>query len=108
MPSLRVLEAKRAGCSGKLVRCDRMTQVYSCYNPHSETKSLSAFLCGTTTDNTLKCRFRDFRGFPVAPLVENPPAVWKTWVQSLGWEHPLEKGKATHSGILAWRIPWTV
>ena len=33
------------------------------------------------------------------------PAVWETWVQSLGWEDPLEAGMATHSGILAWRIP---
>ena len=41
-------------------------------------------------------------------LVKNPPAVQETWVQSLGWEDPLEKGKATHSSILAWRIPWTV
>ena len=41
-------------------------------------------------------------------LVKNPPAVRETWVQSLGWEDPLEKGKATHSSILAWRIPWTV
>ena len=44
----------------------------------------------------------------VAQLVKNPPATWETWVQSLGWEDPLEKGKATHSSILAWRIPWTV
>ena len=44
----------------------------------------------------------------VAQLVKNPPAVWETWVQSLGWEDPQEKGKATHSSILAWRIPWTV
>ena len=44
----------------------------------------------------------------VAQLVKNSPAVWETWVQSLGWEDPLEKGKATHSRILAWRIPWTV
>ena len=42
--------------------------------------------------------------FWVAQLVKNPPAVTKTWVQSLGWEDPLEKGKATHSSILAWRI----
>ena len=34
--------------------------------------------------------------------------MWKTWVQSLGWEDPLEKGKAIHSSILTWRIPWTV
>ena len=44
----------------------------------------------------------------VAQLVKNPPAMQKIWVQSLGWEDPLEKGKATHSSILAWRIPWTV
>ena len=44
----------------------------------------------------------------VAQLVKNLPAVWETWVQSLGWKDPLEKGTATHSRILAWRIPWTV
>ena len=42
----------------------------------------------------------------VAQLVENPPAMRETWVWSLGWEDPLEKGKAIHSSILAWRIPW--
>ena len=46
---------------------------------------------------------------PVAQLVKNLSAMWETWVQSLGWEDPLEKGIfSTHSGILAWRIPWTV
>ena len=57
----------------------------------------------------------------VVQLVKNPPAMqetwvrslgweamWETWVQFLSWEDPLEKGKATHSSILAWRIPWTV
>ena len=44
----------------------------------------------------------------VAQLVKNLPAMRETWVRSLGWEDPLEKGKATHSSILAWRIPWTV
>ena len=43
----------------------------------------------------------------VAQLVKNPPPMRETWVWSLGWEDPLEKGKATHSTILAWRIPWT-
>ena len=42
----------------------------------------------------------------VAQLVKNLPAVQKTWVWSLGWEDPMEKGKATHSSILAWKIPW--
>ena len=40
-------------------------------------------------------------------MVKNPPAMLETRVQSLGWEDPLEKGKATHSSTLAWRIPWT-
>ena len=44
----------------------------------------------------------------VTQLVKSPPAMWQTRVQSLGWEDPLKKGKATHSSILAWRIPWAV
>ena len=40
-------------------------------------------------------------------MVENLPALQETWVQSLGWEDPLEKGMATHFSIHAWRIPWT-
>ena len=43
----------------------------------------------------------------VVEAVKNPPAMQKTWVRSLGWKDPLEKGTATHSNILAWRIPWT-
>ena len=43
----------------------------------------------------------------VAHLVKNLPAMRETWVQSLGWKDPLEKGKAIHSSIVAWRIPWT-
>ena len=43
----------------------------------------------------------------VAQLVKNPPAMWETWLRSLGGEDPLEKGKATHSSILAWRTPGT-
>ena len=45
--------------------------------------------------------------FLVAQSVKNLPAVWETGVQSLGWEEPLEEGMATHSSILAWRIPIT-
>ena len=44
----------------------------------------------------------------VAQLVKYLPAMQETWVQSFGWEDTLEKGKATHSSILAWRIPWTI
>ena len=43
----------------------------------------------------------------VAQMVKNPPAIRETWVRSLGWEDPLEKGTVLHSSILAWRIPWT-
>ena len=43
----------------------------------------------------------------VAQMVKNLPAVQETWVRSLGQDNPLEKGMATHSSILAWRIPWT-
>ena len=41
----------------------------------------------------------------VAQMVKNLPAVWETWVRSLGWDDPLEEGTATHSSILAWRFP---
>ena len=44
----------------------------------------------------------------VAQVVKNLPAMRETWVQSLGWEDALEKGKATHCRILAWGIPWTM
>ena len=43
----------------------------------------------------------------MAQTVKNPPAKWETWIRSLGWEDPLEEDMATHSSILAWRIPWT-
>ena len=43
----------------------------------------------------------------VAQTVKNPPVMWQNWVPSLGWEDPLEEGMATHSSILAGKIPWT-
>ena len=46
-------------------------------------------------------------GSPGGSVAKNLPAVLEIWVQFLGWEHALEKGMATHSSILAWRIPWT-
>ena len=48
------------------------------------------------------------KAFLVAQMVKNPPVMQETWVQSLGWEDPLVKGTATHSNILAWKIPWTI
>ena len=49
-----------------------------------------------------------YEGFSCGSAGKNPPAMRETWVWSLGCEDPLEKGKTTHSSILAWRIPWTV
>ena len=49
-----------------------------------------------------------FRASLVAQLEKNPPAMRETWVRSLGWEDPFQKWKATHSSILAYRIPWSV
>ena len=48
-----------------------------------------------------------FRASLVAQMIKHLPAMWETWVQSLGWEDPLEKEMATHSSTLAWKIPWT-
>ena len=47
------------------------------------------------------------QGFPGGSVVKKLPAVWETWVRSLGQEDPLEKEMATHSSIFAWKIPWT-
>ena len=52
-------------------------------------------------------KFHFHRTSLVAQTVKNPSAMQETWVRSLDWEDPLEKEMATHSSILAWRIPWT-
>ena len=49
----------------------------------------------------------NFRASWVAQTGKNLPAMWETWVRSLGWEDPLEMEMTTHSNMLAWRIPWT-
>ena len=59
----------------------------------------------TMGDINLKSKYIASRMIsPVAQVVKNLPAMWQIWVQLLGWEDPLEKGMATHSSILAWRI----
>ena len=63
---------------------------------------------GRSPKEGIGCPHQCFWTSLVAQLVRNLPAMWETCVRSLGWEDPLEKGKATHSSILAWRIPWTV
>ena len=69
---------------------------------------VSTFTPVSHTSKPFNCLFPLSGTSLIAQLVKNPPAVQETWVRSLGWEDPLEKGKATHSSVLAWRIPWTV
>ena len=61
--------------------------------------------CGVVPDCGLNLHFP--RASLVAQMVKRQPAVQETWVQSLGWEDPLEKEMTTHSSTLAWKIPWT-
>ena len=73
----------------------------------------TAFCNKATRNKFLLLKSTDTRPTPcraslVAHLVKSLPTMQETWVRSLGWEDPLEKGKATHSTILPWRIPWTV
>ena len=84
------------------------------HNFHSHSENQASTICHLS----VHCIFPDYihNGFRrviyytslVAQRIKNPPAVWETWVRSLGWEDPLEKGKPTHSSILAWRTPWTI
>ena len=58
--------------------------------------------------NTIGTLLNDSKASLVAQMIKNLPSIQETWVWSLGWEDPLEKGMATHSSILAWRTPWAV
>ena len=62
---------------------------------------------GRSTGEGIGCPLQYSWAFLMAQLIKNLPAMRETWVQSLGWEDSLEEGMATHSSILAWRIPWT-
>ena len=76
--------------------------------------TLNSLITQSFSDNCFRLIFcLDFDFFfylkyLVAQLVKNPPAMQETPVRFLGWEDPLEKGMATHSSILTWRIPWTI
>ena len=63
---------------------------------------------GRSTGEGIDYPLQDFGDSLVAPLVKKRPAMWETWVRFLGWEDLLEEGKATHSSILAWKVPWTI
>ena len=64
-------------------------------------------LCRRSSQEMIDTRQGEKEASLVAQMVQNLSEMQETWVRSLGWEDPLEKGMATHSRILAWRIPWT-
>ena len=68
--------------------------------------SLKIFL--TLTFKVIERSRKRLRASLVAQPIKSLPAMWKTWVRSLGWEDLLDKGKATHINIMGWRIPWTI
>ena len=70
---------------------------------------MCAYISSEVTEQWAEFRLFSLLGtFLVIQLVRNPPAMWETWIRSLGWKDPLEKGTATHSSLLAWRIPSTI
>ena len=75
---------------------------------HTHTHTHVCVEGGTQGFRLLRLRLVNYLGSPGGSLVKNPPVMQETQVQSLGWKDPLEKEMATHSSILAWRIPWTV
>ena len=96
-----------------------LTSVKSCLKGFPNSSDCKESACNVTDPGSIPGLARSAGegiGYPlqyswaslVAQLIKNLPAMWETWVQSLRWEDPLEKRKATHSSILAWRIPWTV
>ena len=91
--------------------CPMITKIYK-YNSstghHNHCLSILFIDAYGTEKSIYLLRIHLKRASLVAELVKNPPVMQETWVWSLGWEGPLEKGTATHSSILAWRIPWTV
>ena len=68
---------------------------------------ICVFLCVFVRNTYLRASLVPHWASLITQLVKIPPAIRETWLLSLGWEDPLEKRKATHSSILAWRIPWT-
>ena len=70
-------------------------------------KWLSRVFSSTTIWNTSSLALSLLWASLVAQMIKNPLAMWEPWIWSLDWENPLEKGMATHSSTLAWRIPWT-
>ena len=81
------------------------SQQFSTLHSSSRVWEVQWFCVFTNTHHFSLFIFSHFNRSLVAQSVKNAPAMWETWVWSLGWEDPLEEGMATHSSILAWRIP---
>ena len=88
----------------RLLFQQRTLSVCSRYKGSNGEPSRGCLICRETA---LKLWLRSFRASLVAQMGKNLSAMQETWVRSLGWEDLLEKEMATHSGVLAWRIPWT-
>ena len=93
------------GCPLRATRCDFPLQLFSEGGVRVSPRFFCFFVFFFLV--TFIYLFGCIKASLVAPVVKNLPAMQETWVQSLGWEDPLEKGTAIHSSILAWRIPWT-
>ena len=86
--------------------CDFLSEILLNFNLPD--KGIFCFKLIMTYSNLVNCTFVNrFEGFPGSLVVKNLPEMQETQVQSLGWEDSLEKEMATHSSILAWKIPWT-
>ena len=100
---MQITELQEVGYAG--FRANKSGFIYHVYTYHLKAVSSWASYLAMLS---LRVLFPHISNLPraslVAQLVKNPPAMQETWVQSLGWEDPLEKGKATHSSILARRI----
>ena len=94
------LEKETATQSSTFARKISWTEELVGYSPRAA-KSQTQLIDFTST-------LVNIRASLVGQPVKNPPAMRETWLRPLGWEDPLEKGKATHSSILSWRIPWTI
>ena len=95
---IREMQVKTASLIAQLVKNPPAMQETPCLIPG----------LGRSTGEGIGYPLQYSRASMVAQLVKNLPAMQETWVQSLGWEDSLEKGEATHSSILAWRIPSTI
>ena len=102
--SLEMVSTRTLAQRDMFTTCRALLNMHAWGRTHAISRQKTgSFAAGPPAEN--KTVLKVSRASLVAQLVKNPPATQEIWVRSLGWEDPLEKGKATHSSILAWRIP---